>query len=173
MRAVVHLIAQGVVVAGRCEPALGDDEHVGSESGDLVEHVAGDQQAGALRGEFVEEGDHALSLYRVEAGERLVEYEHGRVVDDGSGELGPLPHALRERADGFWVVGVEIDPGDRLPGSGVGLGGRQPMGEGGKGHEVEHGEPVEEGVLLRCKTDAPADLAIGAGVFAEHVDRAA
>ena len=47
------------------------------------------------------------------------------------------------------------------------------MGEGGKGHEVEHGEPIKEGVLLRCKTDAPADLAIGAGVLAEHVDRAA
>ena len=47
------------------------------------------------------------------------------------------------------------------------------MGEGGKGHEVEHGESVEECVLLRCKTDATSDLAIGAGVFAEHVDRAA
>ena len=119
--------------------------------------MAGDEQAGALRCEFVEEGDHALSLDRVEAGERLVEYEHGRVVDDGSGELGPLPHALRERADGLGVVGIEIDPGDRPSGSGVGLGGRQPMGEGGKGHEVEHGESVEEGVLLRCKTDATAD----------------
>ena len=78
VRPVVHEVAEGAVVAGRRESALGDDQHVRAEPGDLVEHVARHEHALAVVGQAVEQPDHPVALHRVEAGERFVEDQQRR-----------------------------------------------------------------------------------------------
>ena len=62
--------------------------------------------------------DQVAAGDRVGAGERLVEEEDERVVDEGLGELGPLPHPLGVAADGAVGVLGHADlvehPGGRL-----------------------------------------------------------
>ena len=66
---------------------------------DLVQDVAGDEHALALGAEPRMMSDQVAAGDRVGAGQRLVEEQHLRVVDEGLGELGPLPHPLGVAAD--------------------------------------------------------------------------
>ena len=61
-------------------------------------------------------------LARVHAVERLVEQQDPRLVDERAGQLGPLAHALRVRADRP-VRGIgQVDRGDRPGGGAVRIG---------------------------------------------------
>ena len=108
-RPVVHQCAQLAEVAGGREAALRHDEDLRADALDLVEDVAGDDDATSFAPEPAEQRDHLHPLTRVETGERLVEDEHLRVVDEGLGDLHPLAHALRVRRQAARVGRVEID----------------------------------------------------------------
>ena len=121
-RPVVHQRPDLAEVARGGEPALRHHEHVRSEALDLVEHVARDDDAAAVAAEAVEELDHVRALARIEPGERLVEHDQPRVVDDRLRELDPLAHALRVGRQPPLVVGVELDGRERGAGRAVGIG---------------------------------------------------
>ena len=57
--------------------------------------------------------DHAQALTGIEAVEGLVEHDDLRIVHDCSGDLDALAHALRVRAQGSAVCGIELDEVDR------------------------------------------------------------
>ena len=109
VRAIVHQSTDVSIVAGSCQPALGDHEHPRSEPSHLVEHVARHQQALPVIAELVEQTDHPVALHGVEAGQRLVEDQQVGFVNQRRSELDPLAHALRERTDRFRLVSIELD----------------------------------------------------------------
>ena len=170
VRPVVHQVAQGPIVAGGGQAALGDHEHVRSESGHLVEHVTRHEQALAGRPELVEEADHAVALHRVETRQRFVEHEQVGIVDERRRQLDALAHALRVGTDRLRFVGVERDLVERPR--------RRParvvdgVGAGRDLDEATCREPVEQPVLLRRQPDPPAHRGVGAGVGPEHAHRA-
>jgi hypothetical protein len=55
-----------------------------------VQLVAGEQHRGPLRGQAGQQLGHGLQGDRVLAGERLVEYQQVRLVDQGGDQLNPL-----------------------------------------------------------------------------------
>lgn len=83
-----------------------------SEPLHLVEHVAGHDDAAALRSEPAEQLDWR-GLAGVEPGERLVEDHDRGVVHQGLSDLDPLLHALGVRGRGPVVVRVELDDVER------------------------------------------------------------
>ena len=153
-RPVVHQGPDLAEVAGGGEPALRHHEDVRAEPLDLVEHVARDDDAAALAAEPVEELDHVRALPRIEPGQRLVEDDQPRVVDDRLGELDPLAHALRVRRQPALVVGVELDGRERGPRRAVGIGkaveDRRQADERERGEGLEHRLPA----AARARSDA-------------------
>ena len=79
------------------EPAVLDDRHVLAQALDELELVAGEDHGHPARRALGEHAAHHVDAGRVEPGERLVEHEHLRVVDEGDAELDPLLVAERER----------------------------------------------------------------------------
>ena len=65
---------------------------------------------------------HDVDADRVEAGERLVEHEHLRVVDERDAELDALLVAERERLDA--VAGALVSPSRSIQRSAAAVGGR-------------------------------------------------
>ncbi len=55
----------------------------------LVHHMAGDQHAGALVGESMEEPPQVLAQHRVQPDGRLVQHEQVRLLDQGDRETHP------------------------------------------------------------------------------------
>ena len=153
-RPVVHQRPDLVEVARSGEPALRHHEHVRAEALHLVEHVARDDDAAALAAEPLEELDHVGALARVEPGQRLVEHDQPRVVDDRLRELDALAHALRVRRQAPLVRRIELDRLERGPGGGVGIG--EAVQRRGQADEAERGERLEDGFLLRHEADAAA-----------------
>ena len=86
--------------------ATGDDDlDVAGEPLDLLEDVRAEEHGAAVVAELAQQVHQVHALARVDAVERLVEQQHGRIVDERRGDLDPLPHAL----------GVGVDPpGGRL-----------------------------------------------------------
>ena len=84
------------------------------------------------------------------AGERFVQEKHQRIVHQGLGELGPLPHALGVAAHlAVGVCSVMATMARALFGGGLGLASAH-AGQAGAGEdEVPAGHPFVEGVLLR------------------------
>ena len=157
-------------VAGRGEPALRHHEHVGAEALDLVEHVARDDHAAALGAEPLEELDHVGALARIEAGQRLVQHDQPRVVDDRLRELDALAHALRVGGQPPLVGRVELDGLERRPGGAVGI--AEAVQPGREAHEPERGERLEHVFLLRHEPELPGDVDVGARIAAEDPHRA-
>ncbi len=86
--------------------ALGDDPpavHDGQPGGELVGlvEVVGGQQDGdrLVRGEPADLGPHLCAPLRVEAGRRLVEEEHARLVNQGQRHVEAPLHAARPATD--------------------------------------------------------------------------
>ncbi len=108
------------------------------------------------------------SLARVHPVERLIEEQDPRVVDECSGQLGPLAHALRIRADRT-VRGIgQVDRGDRPGGRAIGVGHALET-------RVEPGELAarEEGVdrlALGHETDVAVHLGTAPGALAFDQD---
>src|SRR5699024_12125098 len=78
--------------------ALVDDDEVVDEAFDEVELMAGEEHRGTGGGEGAEHVEGAFDGGGVEPGERLVEDEDLRVVDEGGGDLDLL---LVTEADRF------------------------------------------------------------------------
>ena len=78
MGTVVHQVPQTPVVAGRNQSPLSDHKHSGADPGDLVEHMARNQQALAAIAEVMKKADHAVALNRIKTGERFIEGSTGR-----------------------------------------------------------------------------------------------
>ena len=171
MGPVVHQLAEVAVVAARDQATLRDHQHPRPDLGDLVEHVARHQHAPTFVAEAVEQRDHVASLHRVEAGERLVEDQHLGIVDQRRRHLDPLAHPLGELTDRLGADVGEFDQSERVAGGALGV--ADPVGPGRELEELAGAEVVEQGVLLRHERHASADVAVGAWVRAEHVDRPA
>ena len=122
------------------------------------------------RAEADEELDQIRALAGIEAGQRLVEDEHGGIVDDRLGDLHALAHALRVGGQRARVGGIEPDRPERV------LGGLRRLGEPvqlrGEADELARGEPLEDVLLLRDEPDRARDEAIGSRVTPEHAHRA-
>ena len=78
------------------DPAAGDDHDVLADVLDEVELVAAEDDAGAGRRLLADDLGHRRDADRVEPGERLVEDEQLRVVDERRGELDALLVAVRQ-----------------------------------------------------------------------------
>ena len=76
-----------------------DDRDRGAQLLELGEDVAADEDRLAQRAQLAEELAQLDPRPRVEAGRRLVEEQHLRVVDEGVGQAQPLLHAAREALD--------------------------------------------------------------------------
>ena len=113
--------------------------------------------------EVVEQPDHPVALHRVEPGQRFVEDQDVGVVHECGGQLDPLPHALRVRADRFRVSAGSRStrPSTRRVGRAGGSATacvRAAISTNRRG-----GESVEQRVLLRRQADPTANVAVGRG----------
>ena len=97
------------------DPALGedlatvDDRDAGAQLLELGEDVAPDEDRLAERAQLAEQLAQLDPGPRVEAGRRLVEEQHRRVVDQGVGEAQPLLHPARQALDVRVALLAEVD----------------------------------------------------------------
>ena len=110
--------------------------------------------------EAVEQVDHVQPLARVEPGERFVEEQHLRVVDDRLRDLDPLAHALRVGRQAPRVGRVELDDFERVHGGAVGV--VDLVQHAGEAHELAGGEALEDPLLLRHDADLARELQVAA-----------
>jgi hypothetical protein len=111
---VVHRVADRPLATGGRQAAVHQHDHPLGQPFHLVEHVRADDHRAAVRTELLEQRDEVQSLHRVGPVERLVEHEHVGVGDERRGDLGPLTHALAERAD-LSIGDVEQIDGAQCP----------------------------------------------------------
>ena len=171
--ALAGLDPQLVERALRDQPAAGDDaDAVGHALGDF-EDVRGHDHGAAGRDPLAQ---HVLDLPRragVEAGQRLVEDDQPRVVDQRAGERHLLPHALGEALAALVRVRREPEPADQVVGALLGHR-RLDAPEAGDEFEIfERRELVVDHRLVGDPGHDPLGLdRIGERVDAEHRDRA-
>jgi hypothetical protein len=165
VRPVVHEIANGREGAFGQQPALGDDQDLGTETLDLVQHVARDDNRLAGIPQPSEHVDRSQPLTRVQAFQGFVENQQIRVVDQRLRQLHSLPHALGVGAQRSGVARIQLDrfdgPGGRL------LRTWKFVQDGRDLDELGYGLPLEQPLLLRRDADSPGQLGVGAGVFTE------
>jgi hypothetical protein len=78
------------------QPAPADDDQVLGGQGHLVHQVGGDEHRPAVGGQVAQQGPDPADALGVEAVERLVEDDRGRVAEQGGGDAQALAHAERE-----------------------------------------------------------------------------
>ena len=106
---------------GRDDATAGDDDDVLADVLDEVELVAGEQDADAGRGPFLDDLGHRRDADRVQAGERLVHDQQLRLVDERGRELDPLLVAVRQLLElGLRPIG-QAHPLQPAQGRGVGV----------------------------------------------------
>ena len=109
----------------------------------------------------VQQLHHVHALPRVHAVERLVEQQHGRVVDQGRGDPGALAHALGVGVDPP-VLGVgHLDQLERPPGRRRRVG--QPVQLGAGEHELPAGEEPVHRLPLADQCRVPVDGRVAPG----------
>ena len=94
------------------DPAAGDDHDVLADVLDEVELVAGEDNPDAGRRPLAEDLGHRRDPDRVEAGERLVEDEQLRVVDERRAQLDALLVAVRQRLELVPLAVGQAQPGE-------------------------------------------------------------
>src|SRR5438046_916783 len=82
----------------RRRPVMGEDHHLVDRLLDFREHVARDEHGPPEGSEVPQEPAQPHDALGVQPVGRLVEHQHVRVTQQGSGQRQPLPHAGRERA---------------------------------------------------------------------------
>ena len=106
---------------GRCalghDLALVDDHEPIAELLGLVHVVGRQQQRGALLLEAEQPVPEDVSRLGVEAGRRLVEQQHARVVDERPRDGEPPLHAARERVDLRLALVFELGEGEQFVGA--------------------------------------------------------
>ncbi len=134
------------------------------------EHVTGHDDAAALAPEAPEQCDHVHALPGIEAGQRFVEDEHGRVVDDRLRHLDALPHSFRVCGQLARVGRVEIDCLERTSRSGLRSGKAvQPCRQL---DELARREGLEDTFLLRYEPDQAGDARVHTRIPSEDAHRA-
>ena len=96
------------------EAAAVHEDDVRRERLDFVQHVAGNDHAVAAFAQAADHGNQVAAGDGVRAAERFVQKQHAGFVDQGLGQLDPLPHALRIAANRAAHVLRHADPGDGL-----------------------------------------------------------
>jgi len=166
----VHEVSNPSEVTLGDKPALRDDEYLGSEPLDLVEHVARHDDASPGIAKRGDQFDHVQALARVEAGERFVEQQHVRVVHNRLRDLDPLAHPLRVRRHGARVVGVHLDQVEGATGRSPAVG--DALQCRSEGDEIDRSLVGEQRLLLRDEADLTTGRTVGARVLAKHLDAA-
>ena len=105
-----HRGAQVVQLAGEHDAAVVDDDDVLAQVLDQVELVAREQHRRARGGELGEQLGHGADRDRIEAGERLVEHEQLRLVDERGDQLDALLVAVRQRVEAVARAIGEAEP---------------------------------------------------------------
>ena len=149
--------ARSSEVAGRGQPALRHHEDLRAEPLDFVEHVTGDDHTTAFAPEASEQRNHVRALARIEARQRLVEDEHGRVVHDRLRDL----HAWRIPFE--YVGSLRVSAGSRSTVSSA-----RAAAATGSGHraaslpgdETPGRQRLEDGFLLRHQPDETRDTRV-------------
>src|SRR5699024_9749616 len=100
--------------AGGYEAALVDDDEVVDEAFDEVELMAGEEHRGTGGGEGAEHVEGAFDGGGVEPGERLVEDEDLRGVDEGGGDLDLLLVTGADRFEGVGRFAPELELFEQL-----------------------------------------------------------
>ena len=162
------------------ERALGDQPAAGDDA-DAVGHALGDFQdmRGHDHGAAVRDAlaQHRFDLTRgrgIEAGERLVEDDHARVVHQRAGERHLLAHALGESLATFVDVAAEIEPVQQLERARLGDVGIDAPEPGHEGEVFERRELVVDHRLVRNPRHHPlGGDRIGQGIDPEDRNRAA
>ena len=157
VRPVRHQPADLAEVAGGGVPAGDDHLDVGGQLLDLLQDVRGEQHGAALGAHLPQQLHQLHALARVHAVERLVEQQHGRLVDEGGGHLHALPHALAVRGDLAVLRVLHLDGGQRLlrrPPVG------QPVQLGVGQDELAAGEEVVHPLALGDDADLPVDRSL-------------
>src|SRR5699024_2691333 len=104
---------------GGYETALVDDDEVVDEAFDEFELVAGEEHRGAGGGEGGEYVEGAFDGGWIEAGERLVEDEGLRAVDEGGGDLDLLLVAEADRFEGVGRFSPQLELFEQLETAGL------------------------------------------------------
>ncbi len=113
VRVGVDQVANLMNVALGQDAAVVDQQDVRRHRLDLVQDVARDDDALARAAPVLDQPDRAAARERIHAGERLVENQQLRLVDDRLRELHALAHALAVGADLLVRRVEQIDAGQR------------------------------------------------------------
>ncbi len=113
MRAVRHQAADLAEVAGGGVPSGHDHLDVRGELLDLLQDVGGEQDGASFVTHAPQQVHQLHALAGVHAVERLVQEQHGRVVDEGGRHLHALAHALGVGGDLAVLCVLHLDGGER------------------------------------------------------------
>ncbi len=76
------------------DSAASHDRDMIGELFQLLQLMAGNDQALLLSGQLLEEDEELLAANRINAAQRFIENQQLGIVDEGLGQLDPLPHAF-------------------------------------------------------------------------------
>ncbi len=99
VRSVGHESADRPEVPGGGQTTCNHHEDLGADAFDLFEDVRREQDRSSGGRHLTEQIHHRQALAWIHAVERLVEEKDLGIVDESSGDLGPLAHALGVGAD--------------------------------------------------------------------------
>src|SRR5579862_2956794 len=157
------------VALGQDAPLV-DEQDVRRHRLDLVQHVAGDDDALAGATPFPDEADRFAPGERVEARQRLVENQELRIVRQRLRHLDALAHAFAVGPD-LLAGGVEqVDGFQGAPGAERRLPLLQSVQPHQRGNPLETGHALVERVLLGTEADAEIERGIAPDPLAEHRD---
>ena len=113
--------AQAFELALHDDAPVIDDDDVLADVLDEVELMAGEHDRRAVAREVADDRGQGVDAERVEPGERLVEDEGDRVVDERRRELHALLVAVRQRVHPVLAALLETEPREPPPGAGLGV----------------------------------------------------
>ena len=155
------------------EPAVVQQHDVRRQRLHLVQHVARNEHAFAFAAQPLDDVHQIAAGHRIGAGERLVEKQHLRVVDQRLGQFDALPHALGVAADRPGPGARVMPTGSIVRSAAVARRGAAQAAEPGAGeHEIPAGHPLVKRVLLRTQADRAIQRRVVPDRLAEHADRA-
>ena len=163
MRSVGHQRPDGPEVARGGQPTGDHDQDLGADALDLLEDVRREEDRSSGRGHLAEQIHHRQALAWIHAVERLVEQQHLRVVDERSGDLDPLAHALGVGADRRGPAASSRPTRlDRRSRGRVAVG--QALQPGVEADVLEAGQERVDGLAFRHQPDLAVDRRIACGL---------
>jgi len=168
----VDQVADLVDVAFGQDAAVVDQQDVRRHRLDLVEDVARDDDVLAGARPVLDEPNGLAAHQRIHPGERLVEDQQFRIVDERLRQLDALPHALAVGAD-LLVRGVhQIDALNRAFRRGIRVAVVEAVEAHQRGDPLEAGHALVKRVLLGTKPDPIVERRVSPDRLAQHANRA-